>query len=483
MWVKWDLLTIIRVSGSPVDEQKLQDLLTFSIRKKAGKLKSYTFALYRTYLIDADKTDRLYDLYNRQYPRELQYLEKNDPAVYYKLMAYFKEKEEAYEAALDYFKKAEAFVHTNSNKYSQSQFYYRFGQFFCRQDKKREAVEKFHLSYNIAEKVPYFDYMINSSRQLEGLYYSMGSYQDAYRYSVITRNLEDSINDLSKKEQMIMNGINREQQVRDKINEEQKRENERMIRQKKTERNMMAGFVAFLFILSFVIFRSYRVERKSNIRLDEEKKRSESLLLNILPEETAEELKHTGKAKAKHFAEVTVMFTDFEGFTQVSEKLNADELVEVIHFYFSEFDRIVSGYGIDKIKTIGDSYMCVGGLPVRNDSHAMDVVNAALDLQKFMEIQKNVRSGSGLSWFELRIGIHTGPVVAGIVGTRKFAYDIWGDTVNTASRMETSGEAGKVNISGTTYEKIKDQFSCTYRGKVQAKNKGPVDMYFANPHS
>jgi class 3 adenylate cyclase len=322
--------------------------------------------------------------------------------------------------------------------------------------------------------------MLNSSRQLEALYRSVGNYQQAYRYSVITRNLGDSINDMSRKEQMIMNSINREQQVRDRITEGQKRESERMIRNKKTERNMLAGFVAFLFILSFVIFRSYRVQKKSNIRLDQEKKRSDNLLLNILPGETAEELKHTGKAKAKYFPEVTVMFTDFKDFTQASEKMKADELVEEIHFYFSEFDRIVSRFGVEKIKTIGDSYMCVGGLPVSNDTHAKDVVSCALELQEFMEIQKIFRSQEGKPWFELRIGIHTGPVVAGIVGTRKFAYDIWGDTVNTASRMETCGETGMVNISGATYEKVRDYFSCTYRGKVQAKHKGLVDMYFAN---
>jgi adenylate cyclase len=311
----------------------------------------------------------------------------------------------------------------------------------------------------------------------------MGDYRNAYIYSVFTRNLGDSINDLSRKEQMIVNSINREQQVHDKINEEQKRESERMIRQKQTERNTMAGIVGFLFILSFVIFRSYRVQKKLNIRLDIEKKRSDGLLLNILPGETAEELKQTGKAKAKYFKEVTVMFTDFKDFTQASEKMKADELVEEIHFYFSEFDHIISGYPIEKIKTIGDSYMCVGGLPLSNDTHALDVVNAALELQKFMEIQKVLRSRSGKPAFELRIGINTGPVVAGIVGTRKFAYDIWGDTVNTASRMETSGETGKVNISGATYEKVKDHFFCTYRGKVQAKHKGFIDMYFAEYRS
>jgi class 3 adenylate cyclase len=480
MWKLWELLTYLRVSGATLDERTLQDLLTFSIIRKANKLKLYTLALYRAYYLDSEKTDLLYNLYNKQYPQELKDLASKDPAIYYKLMAYFKEKEKVPDSAIYYFKMAEPFLQKNPSKYMQSQFYYRLGQFLSRQNKNEEAVENFYHAYKIAEEVPYFDNMLNSSRQLEALYRSVGNYQQAYRYSVITRNLGDSINDMSRKEQMIMNSINREQQVRDRITEGQKRESERMIRNKKTERNMLAGFVAFLFILSFVIFRSYRVQKKSNIRLDQEKKRSDNLLLNILPGETAEELKHTGKAKAKYFPEVTVMFTDFKDFTQASEKMKADELVEEIHFYFSEFDRIVSRFGVEKIKTIGDSYMCVGGLPVSNDTHAKDVVSCALELQEFMEIQKIFRSQEGKPWFELRIGIHTGPVVAGIVGTRKFAYDIWGDTVNTASRMETCGETGMVNISGATYEKVRDYFSCTYRGKVQAKHKGLVDMYFAN---
>jgi class 3 adenylate cyclase len=376
------------------------------------------------------------------------------------------------------------------NEYRLSQFYYRFGQFLYRQNHKVEAIDKFLRSYNIAKKISYLDQMLNSSRELEQLYRAMGNfyrekgnYRKAYIYSVFTRNLGDSINDMSRKEQMIMNSINREKQVRERISEEQKRESERMIRQKQTERNMMAGIVVFLFILSFVIFRSYRVQKKSNIRLDIEKKRSDGLLLNILPGETAEELKQTGKAKAKYFEEVTVMFTDFKDFTQASEKMLADELVEEIHFYFSEFDRIISRYPIEKIKTIGDSYMCVGGLPLCNDTHTVDVVNAALEFQEFMEVQKVLRPSIGKHGFELRIGIHTGPVVAGIVGTRKFAYDIWGDTVNTASRMETSGEPGKVNISGATFEKVKDHFICLYRGKIQAKNKGSIDMYFAGRRS
>jgi class 3 adenylate cyclase/tetratricopeptide (TPR) repeat protein len=481
MWIQWELIQTELAANSPVNEQNIRDLISFSLSHTANKLKSYSFALYRSYLIDADKIDRLNDLYTKEYPSEFVDLSRNDPAIYYRVKALISEKENHPDSALIYFRKAELLMPSEHNKVKVSQFYYRFGQFYFRNNRKREAIEKFLVSYRIARSVSFFDYMLNASMQLEKLYNEKGDYKDAYLFSVTTRNLADSINDMSKKEQMIMNSINREQQVRDKINEEQKRESERMIRQKKTERNTMAGFVGFLFILSFVIFRNYRVQKKSNIRLDQEKKRSDSLLLNILPGETAEELKQTGKAKAKHFGEVTVMFTDFKDFTQASEKLKADELVEEIHFYFSEFDRIVTRHGIEKIKTIGDSYMCVGGLPVSNDSHARDVVAAALELQEFMEIQKILRAHDGKLSFELRIGIHTGPVVAGIVGTRKFAYDIWGDTVNTASRMETSGEPGKVNISGATYEKVKDHFSCIYRGKVQAKHKGLVDMYFANP--
>ena len=213
-------------------------------------------------------------------------------------------------------------------------------------------------------------------------------------------------------------------------------------------------------------------------RISKGKKRSDELLLNILPEETAEELKATGTAKAKSFDRVSVLFTDFKNFTQASEKLSPEELVAEINHCYSEFDRIITKYGIEKIKTIGDSYMCAGGLPVTNDTHPFDVVSAGLEMVEFIERSKHERIAKGQPYFELRLGVHTGPVVAGIVGIKKFAYDIWGDTVNTASRMESSGSVGKVNISGSTYELIKDKFTCTHRGKIEAKNKGVIDMYF-----
>lgn len=219
------------------------------------------------------------------------------------------------------------------------------------------------------------------------------------------------------------------------------------------------------------------LQQKNTIILNE-KDRSEKLLLNILPEEVAEELKQTGTAEAKQFEYVTVMFTDFKDFTKVSEKLSPSELVNEIHTCFKAFDEIITNYNIEKIKTIGDAYMCVGGLPISNKTHAHDVVNAAIEIINFIEQHLNERKAQGKELFEIRIGIHSGPVVAGIVGVKKFAYDIWGDTVNTASRLESSGEPGKINISNSTYELIKNEFECTYRGKVNAKNKGEIDMYF-----
>lgn len=209
-----------------------------------------------------------------------------------------------------------------------------------------------------------------------------------------------------------------------------------------------------------------------------EKQKSEDLLLNILPEKIAEELKLKGSAETQLIDEVTVLFTDFKGFTQLSEKLTAKELVNEIHECFSNFDLIMQKYGVEKIKTIGDAYMAAGGLPVMNNTHPVDVVNAALDIQKFMEKHKKEKQEKGELYFEIRIGIHTGPIVAGIVGVKKFAYDIWGDTVNTASRMESSGEVGKINISETTYNKIAHLFECSYRGEIDAKGKGKLKMYF-----
>lgn len=243
-------------------------------------------------------------------------------------------------------------------------------------------------------------------------------------------------------------------------------------RQKLVRNGFIGGFTAvLLFAVVFFVQRN---------RISKEKERSEELLLNILPEETAKELKEKGHADAQLIEHVTVLFTDFKGFTSLSEKLSPKDLVKDLHECFSAFDRICEKYGIEKIKTIGDAYMAAGGLPTPNKTHAEDVVRAAMEISAFVELGKKKKIENGEPFFEIRVGVHTGPVVAGIVGIKKFQYDIWGDTVNTASRMESSGAVGRVNMSESTYKLVHEKFDCEFRGEIEAKGKGKLKMYFVN---
>ena len=243
----------------------------------------------------------------------------------------------------------------------------------------------------------------------------------------------------------------------------------------------IATGIALLLIgvLAVGLFRRNKFIAKNKKLVETEKERSDKLLLNILPEETAQELKDKGKVQAKRFDSVTVMFTDFKGFTAYSDKLSPEELVESVDYYYSKFDEIIEKYGLEKIKTVGDAYMCAGGLPFPSDDHADKMVQAAFEIAEFVKESKKF-DPDDLTRFDIRIGINTGPVVAGVVGSKKFAYDIWGDTVNIASRMESNSKPGKINISENTYQLVKDKYSCTFRGEIEAKNKGMMKMYFVN---
>ena len=259
------------------------------------------------------------------------------------------------------------------------------------------------------------------------------------------------------------------------LNEKIKLEAQKELEKQKMVRNGFMGGFAVVLIFASVFFTQRNQIKKG-------KKLSDELLLNILPAEVAEELKAKGSAEAQLIDEVTVLFTDFKGFTALSEKLTPKELVHDLNDCFSAFDRIMEKYGMEKIKTIGDAYMAAGGLPTVNTTHATDAVKAAIEIRDFIAKGKQQKLAAGLPYFEIRIGMHTGSVVAGIVGVKKFAYDIWGDTVNTASRMESSGEAGMINISETTYTLVKDTFKCNYRGEIEAKGKGKVKMYFVEEY-
>lgn len=285
--------------------------------------------------------------------------------------------------------------------------------------------------------------------------------------------------------------VQKEQESQIALLDKENQLSELNLKKVRARNNFLIGIAVLAIIIIYIVYRSLRYAKRTNKLLHKQKneierqkdeieiqrERSDKLLLNILPEETAEELKEKGSATPKHYELVSVLFTDFKGFTNIAEKLTPQELVAELNNCFLAFDNIIDKHKLEKIKTIGDAYMCAGGIPVENTSNPIDIVKAGLEIKTYMENLKQERESKGEDFWELRIGIHTGPVVAGVVGKNKFAYDIWGDAVNTASRMESSGVPGKVNISGETYNLVMDRFNCTHRGKVKAKNKGEIDMY------
>ena len=314
-----------------------------------------------------------------------------------------------------------------------------------------------------------------------------GNYKDAYAHYQQYIILREKLNSEEVRKAAIKEKFQSdydEQKVKDKAEQDKKDAVafKELQRQKLVRNGFVGGFAVVLLFAGVFFMQRNRIVKEKKIS-DIEKKRSEELLLNILPYEVAQELKQTGQCQAKTYSMVTVMFADFKDFTSVSEKVSAELLVDEINFCFSAFDNILQKHKVEKIKTVGDAYMCASGLPVLNYTHAVDLVTAAIEIRNFILNRKKEKEVKGEIPFEIRIGIHTGPVVAGIVGVKKFAYDIWGDTVNIASRIESSGEAGKVNISGNTYELVKDKFACTHRGKIEAKHKGEIDMYFVETNS
>ena len=308
--------------------------------------------------------------------------------------------------------------------------------------------------------------------KLSELYEQAGNLKNAYRHFKDHVTYRDSLSNIGTVQQLA--------DLRTDFEVSQKQVEVDLLNQQK--RNQQIIIIAsvittiLILLLALGLYRRDIYIKRTNMIIEAENKRSESLLLNILPEETAQELKLNGEVQAKKFDSATVLFTDFRGFSSFAEKADPKHLVRSIDFYFKKFDMIVTRYGLEKIKTIGDSYMCAGGLPRVSQNHAKNAINAAKDMINLVNIQ--LQSQDDLIHFEIRIGVHTGPVVAGIVGTKKWQYDIWGDTVNIASRMESKSEIGKVNLSETTYNDIKDEFPCEYRGEIEVKNRGLLKMYY-----
>ena len=384
-----------------------------------------------------------------------------------------------YELAIDYFQRSLKVNETSGDKRATTNALLNIGNVYFDQGRYNEAILEYQKSLTLAKEIEAITRQKNACNRLYEIHKHMGHGSKALDYHEQLTILNDSLfneentkkltqlemqYDFDKKEA----ATQMEQEKKDVIALQE-------LKQRKLERNGFIGGFAVMLLFAGVFFRQRN-------RIGKEKDRSEKLLMNILPKEVAEELKNKGHSDAQLIDHVTVLFTDFKDFTKMSENMTPKELVSDLHACFSEFDLICDKNGVEKIKTIGDAYMAAGGLPIPNATHAKDVVNAALEMSHVVEVSKAKNAASKLPFFEVRIGVHTGPVVAGIVGVKKFQYDIWGDTVNTASRMESSGQVGKVNISNATYELLKGdpQFNFENRGKITAKGKGEMDMWFVS---
>lgn len=318
-------------------------------------------------------------------------------------------------------------------------------------------------------------------QEMSDAYAKVDDYQNAYVYKTKYADVKDIIyNDETAKKlgrlQFDFDLYKKEGEIKLLTNE--KKLNEVELKRQRQIKTAFAVGLGLLLLLAFIIFSGYRRKARLNKVLDRQKAEIQNLLENILPAEVAKELREKGHANLRSYERVSVLFSDFKDFTAIAEKTSAEELVSDLNTCFRAFDDIIEKHKLEKIKTIGDSYMCAGGIPTPDLSHPFRIVSAALEIQVFMRHFNQHRLSEGLPPMEMRIGIHVGPLVAGVVGKKKYAYDIWGSTVNIASRMETYGETGKVNISTATYELIKEKYICTHRGKLHAKNVGEIDMYF-----
>ncbi len=301
---------------------------------------------------------------------------------------------------------------------------------------------------------------------------------------VVVEEQKQNLDRVAKKRQKMVEALKSEKELDALAYTQAKQEQEFELQQAHNFRNILLLVLGSALIIAFLFYRRFKENQKQkrtleekNIIIEEERLRSDDLLRNILPIAIAQELKMNGKAKAQSYEKASVLFIDFKNFTSISEKLSPEQLVHELDTYFKAFDFIISQYKLEKIKTIGDAYMCASGLSDRI-STPINIVKAALELQQYLYEMKIEKIENEQPVFEARIGIHTGPVVAGVVGVNKFAYDIWGDTVNIAARMQEACEPGQINISETTFREVQYYFRCHHRGRVPAKNKGAVDMYY-----
>lgn len=392
---------------------------------------------------------------------------------------------EDYEKALEYHFKALKIRQANGRAYSIASSSKNIGDTYHVLNRNKESVQYCKKSYDLYRATNSSKPRLHAACEcLYAAYKSLGDSEMTLKFLEEKIALEEEMNfeenvkkiqEMEFEKQILEDSIAQEVE-KQRINEVYKLaiEEEEQIR----NTALVASLCGLLLAVGFYI--RWRVLNTAKKEIQQERDRAEALLLNILPAEIAQELKETGKVEAMNFTQASVLFTDFQGFTEISEQLSAKDLVEELNECFKIFDNITTKYGLEKIKTIGDAYMVAAGLPAPSISATKNIVLAALEMSAFIIERHQMHQEEGKIAFRMRAGIHTGPLVAGIVGVKKFQYDVWGDTVNIASRMESSSEVGKVNISEATYQILKadEDFVFEERGMIQAKGKGAIAMYF-----
>ena len=436
-------------------------------------------------------TDNMGDIYLKrdQLDSAQFYLEKsliaNDNTIYLtyslNLLGEVFEKKGEYDVAIKYQSEAYEIARNLESKHGMAQSLVGLGVSQRSNGELNTSIKTFTQAESIGKEIGSKNILKDTYHGLALANEKLGKYEEAFHYHTLFSAMKDTIfntetDDKIKRLQFTYE-IDKKQTEVDLLTKDKELQELNIKRQKLAINASITGLVLIL-IIAITIYRNYRHKVKTNRLLDKQNEEIEKLLLNILPAETAKELQKVGYATPKYYDSASVLFTDFKGFTKIAGALKPHELIAELNSFFNAFDDIIEQHHLEKIKTIGDAYMCAGGIPVANDTHPIRIVKAGLAIQEYMKVKNVQRIKQGMQTWELRVGIHTGPIVAGVVGKKKYAYDIWGDTVNIASRMESNGEVGKVNISAATHDLVKDHFEYKYRGKIEAKNKGFIDMYF-----
>ena len=387
-----------------------------------------------------------------------------------------------FKEALNYADKAYSVAKTTDSKIEVAQAAITKGEIYNKLSLSDKSLASYKEGESIAKLLETNKELSHAYEGIAQTYALLGRHRSAYKYQLLNNEVKEMIRS-SENDEMINN-------LRFKLDLEQKEKEIEILNRDNALKEIeisrsgiiqksLLGLGALLLIIIGGITFLYNYSQKANRLLGEERNRVEKILLNTLPKDTADELQEKGYVVAKRFDQTTVLFTDFMGFTSYSEGMTPEQLVKSIDYYFSKFDEIIGRYNLEKIKTIGDAYMCAGGLPIKNSTNAKDAVKAALEIASFVkEVSKN--PPTDIEPIQIRIGINTGSTVAGVVGTKKFQYDIWGSTVNVASRMESASESGQINISDNTYQLIKNDVRCTYRGEIEVKNGLKLKMYYVN---